>query len=222
MNSEKKDFYLHSLMCTIGGFFGGYAVLSRSGNLGSAQTCNMIEIVCTLLGRDFHQFLLRFIGFLLYVAAILIGLLLTKKTSFNTKRYAILVDTAGMLLLCLIPADADIIVGILPLFFMMATQWTIFHGNSKYNSSTIFSTNNLKQFTLSLGEYLLDHDTAHLDKAKYFGNSLLWYHLGVVVSFFACQAFSIQASLCALPLALAAMVLTFVPGSTVKAASASV
>jgi uncharacterized membrane protein YoaK (UPF0700 family) len=221
MNSEKKELYLHSLMCIIGGFFGGYAVLSRSGNLGSAQTCNMIEIVCTLLERDYHQFFLRFIGFVLYVCAILIGLFLTKKTTVNTKRYAILVDAVGMLLLCLIPADVDIVLGILPLFFMMATQWTIFHGNSKYNSSTIFSTNNLKQFTLSLGEYLMDHDTAHLDKAKYFGNSLLWYHLGVVVSFFACQTFSIQASLCALPLALAAMVLTFLENE-VKTASAAI
>jgi uncharacterized membrane protein YoaK (UPF0700 family) len=216
MYSEKKELYLHSLMCVIGGYFGGYAVLSRSGNLGSAQTCNMIEIVCTLLGRDYHQFCLRLLGFALYVSAILIGLFLIKKTSFNVKRYAILVDTIGMLLLCMIPADADIIVGILPLFFMMATQWTIFHGNSKYNSSTIFSTNNLKQFTLSMGEYLMEHDAALLDKAKYFGNSLLWYHLGVVVSFFACKAFSIQASLCALPIALTAMLLTYLPEKAVQ------
>jgi uncharacterized membrane protein YoaK (UPF0700 family) len=198
-------------MCIVGGYFGGYAVLSRSGTFGSAQTLNMIEVVCTLLGHDYRQFFLRFLCVVLYVSAILIGLILMKRTTFHTQRYSILVDAAGMVVLCLIPADTDIVLGIMPVSFMMATQWTIFHGNSKYNSSTIFSTNNLKQLTLSLGEYVMEHDASQLDKAKFFGNSLLWYHIGVVISFFACRAFAIRASLCALPLALAAMVLTFVP-----------
>jgi uncharacterized membrane protein YoaK (UPF0700 family) len=116
-----------------------------------------------------------------------------------------------MVLLSVIPADVDIVIGIMPIFFMMSTQWTVFHGNAKYTSSTIFSTNNLKQMTLALGGYFLDKDASQLDKAKYFGNSILWYHVGVVISFFACHVFDIQASLCALPIALVAIVLTYVP-----------
>jgi uncharacterized membrane protein YoaK (UPF0700 family) len=206
----KKQLYLHSLMCIVGGFFGGYAVLSRSNMFASAQTLNMIEIVLNFLGRDYHEFFLRFLCFILYASAILLGLIVMKKTDFSEQRYSILVDIVGMVVLCLIPADTDIIVGIMPVFFMMATQWTIFHGNGKYNSSTIFSTNNLKQLTLSLGEYMLEHDSAQLDKAKFFGNSILWYHIGVAVSFFACHAFNVKASLCAMPIALVALVLTFV------------
>jgi uncharacterized membrane protein YoaK (UPF0700 family) len=205
----KKELYLHSLMCIIGGFFGGYAVLSRSAMFASAQTLNMIEIVCNLLGRDYREFFLRLICFVLYVAGILIGLTVTKKTAFSEKRYSILVDAIGAVVLCLIPDNTDIVVGVMPIFFMMSTQWTIFHGNGKYNSSTIFSTNNLKQLTLSLGEYMMEKDKAQLEKAKFFGNSLIWFHIGVAVSFFCCSLLDKRASLCALPLAVAAIVLTY-------------
>jgi uncharacterized membrane protein YoaK (UPF0700 family) len=100
----------------------------------------------------------------------------------------------------------------MPVFFMMATQWTIFHGNGKYNSSTIFSTNNLKQLTLSLGEYILmGHDSAQLDKAKFFANSILWFHIGVAGAFFACRAYDVMACLCALPITIIAMMFTYVP-----------
>lgn len=210
MNEEKIEFYLHSLMCLIGGFFGGYALLSRGGNFGNAQTCNMIEIVLTLLGRNYPQVLLRLLGLFLYAAAIFLCLVLEKRTSVNVRRYAISVDIAGACLLCLIPRDADFLAGILPLFFMMATQWTVFHGNEKYNCSTIFSTNNLKQFTLSAGGYLLDKTDAQLDKAKFFGLSLLCYHIGAAGSFFACRTLISLASLCVLPAAATAMALTFV------------
>jgi hypothetical protein len=57
---------------------------------------------------------------------------------------------------------------------------------------------------------MIDKDSAHLDKAKFFANSLLWFHIGVAVSFFACRAFDVMASLCVLPVALAALILTIV------------
>jgi uncharacterized membrane protein YoaK (UPF0700 family) len=204
-------------MCAVGGFLGGYAVLTRAGIFGSAQTMNMVEIVCTLLGKDYLHFFLRILCLILYVTGILAGLVLMRKTKVNTQRYAILVDMVGMIILCLIPSDVDAVVGIMPIFFMMATQWTIFHGNGKYNSSTIFSTNNLKQMTLALGDYMMEKDAAHLEKAKYFGNSILWYHIGVVIAFFACRAFDLKACLCALPIVSGAMVLTFVPSYRTQA-----
>lgn len=216
MDSERRELWLHSVMCIIGGYFGAYAVISRAGTLASAQTLNMIEVVCALLGRDFVQFGLRLICLGLYALAIFIVLLMMKRTSLSVQRYSILVDVAGMALLCIIPENVDVVVGIMPIFFMMATQWTVFHGSSKYNSSTIFSTNNLKQFVLSLGTYFLEKDEAQLDRAKFFGNSILWYHIGVAVSFFACEAWGIRASLGALPLAVIAVVMTVVPEKEVS------
>jgi uncharacterized membrane protein YoaK (UPF0700 family) len=66
---KNKDIILHSLMCCIGGFLGGYALLCR-GNLKSAQTINMIDIVFGILGRNRDELLLRVIGLFLYFAGI--------------------------------------------------------------------------------------------------------------------------------------------------------
>jgi uncharacterized membrane protein YoaK (UPF0700 family) len=198
-------------MCIVGGYFGGYAVLSCAGRLGSAQTLNMIEIVCDILGRDYRQFLLRVLCAALYVSALIIALIMMKKTTFHVQRYGILVEIAGIVVLRLIPVDAAFTFRSMPILFMMATQWMIFHGNSKYNSATVFSTNNLKQLSLSLAEYVMDRDVSHLDKAKYFGNSLLWYHVGVAAAFFACRDFFAYASLFALPYVFIAMGITYIP-----------
>lgn len=209
MESEKQILYLHCIMCIIGGFLGAYAILCRLMNFGSSQTANMIDILCTFFEGDFTDFLLRLSGLFLYVLAMVICLLLTKKTAFNVKRYAILIDMAGLILLTFIPPDINPILGILPIFFMMATQWSVFSGNGEFNSSTIFSTNNLKQFTFALTNYIMDKDKAQLRKAKFFGTSLLCYHIGVVFSFFVCRSFGTHGSLCALPLTLCALIPTF-------------
>lgn len=209
MNLQKKELYLHSTMCVVGGFCGAYAILCRLGNMGSAQTVNMIEIVCCLLGRNYIDFLLRLIGCVLYMTGAFLYVYLSKRTHCNVQKYSITVDILGLILLYFIPADVNPIIGLLPLFFMLSTQWCVFHGNETYNSSTIFSTNNLKQFSLALGNFFLDREPAMLAKAKFFGNSILWYHIGVAIAFFTCRAFEIHASLCCIPIALLAMVLTY-------------
>ena len=185
MESEKQTLYLHCIMCILGGFLGAYAILCRLMNFGSSQTANMIDILCTLFEGDVTDFLLRLSGLVLYVLAMVICLLLTKKTALNVKRYAIFIDMAGLILLTFIPGDINPILGILPIFFMMATQWSVFSGNGEFNSSTIFSTNNLKQFTFALTNYVMEREKAQLRKAKFFGTSLLCYHIGVIFSFFA-------------------------------------
>lgn len=199
MTQERKDFLLHSLMCLIGGFLGAYAILNRAGNLGSAQTANLIYLLLTVLGHNYIDFLLRLCGAFLYFAAIAIYVYLAKKTDVNLQKYSILVDIVGMIILCFIPKAADPVLGILPLFFMMATQWSVFHGYNGHNSSTTFSTNNFRQTILAMGEYMCEKDQKQLDKAKFFANSLLWYHIGVVFSFFAVRSLSVYATLLCVP-----------------------
>lgn len=207
VNLKNKDILLHSIMCLIGGYFGVYAIMCRMDNLGSAQTNNLILIVCCLLGKNFIDFFLRAIGACLYISAIGICIYLKKRTSCNIQKYAICIDILGMLFLRLIPLDVNPIIGLLPIFFMMATQWSVFQGVGEYASSSIFSTNNLKQMTISFMEYRLDHEPAKLKRGKFFANSLIWYHIGVVCSFFACRLFLADASLCVLPIGIYAFFL---------------
>jgi uncharacterized membrane protein YoaK (UPF0700 family) len=115
-----------------------------------------------------------------------------------------------MVVLCILPQNLYSFVYLLPLFFMMSTQWSVFHGIGEYNSSTIFSTNNLRQMTISLTEYYLDGktDEKKLHRGKFFANSLLWYHIGVAYSYFAYELFAQYAILAALPLTIGALALT--------------
>lgn len=201
MNDQNKsDLYLHSIMCLIGGFIGGYAILNRCGNLGSAQTSNLIYVVICFLGSNIYEFIIRILGIILYIAGIEIYVYLKNKTNINVQRYGIYVIMTGCIILNFIPITNDPIVGLLPIFFMMSTQWSIYHGANGYNSSTIFSTNNLRQAVLAAGEYICSKDKKQIEKAKFFANSLLWYHLGVAFSFFACRYFNVHASLfCFIP-----------------------
>lgn len=190
---KKTDLNLHRIMCIIGGFMGAYALLIRCDNFGSAQTANLIYLFFNLLGGNMVSFLLRLGGLGLYFAAIEITVILEKKTHLNLKKYALFTEAACLLLLGFLPLHANSLLCLYPVFFMMSTQWSVFHGTADYNSSTIFSTNNFKQFSLALGSYVLEKDSASRDKMIVFANSLLFFHLGVVISYFACKFFQVKA-----------------------------
>ncbi len=53
------DVPVHYTMAIFGGFIGAYAILARMQVFGSAQTANMIELVCGILGRDPEEVLIR-------------------------------------------------------------------------------------------------------------------------------------------------------------------
>ena len=63
-----------------------------------------------------------------------------------------------------------------------------------------FSTNNLRQFTTSMTEYLCSKDPDALRKWKFFASVLLCFHFGVIVSYLSCKNFGHTGSLvCFLP-----------------------
>jgi uncharacterized membrane protein YoaK (UPF0700 family) len=87
----------------------------------------------------------------------------------------------------------------------MALQWNSFSSAKGLPSSTIFSTNNLRQFTLALTEFALTRDPSHLGRIRLFGGTLLAFHSGVAVSFLLWHTFGGHTSwFCLLPIALAA------------------
>ena len=209
MSFSRKDLCLHSLMCLTGGFLGAYALLCRDFNFGNSQTANLIQIFTCILGKNLFEFALRILGAVLYIGAVVIYVYLEKKTSVNLERYAITVNLFGLILLSLIPQKINPVAGILPIFFMMSTQWSVFHGVGEYNSSTIFSTNNIRQCTLGFSNYFVAKDKKALEKGKFFGNSLIWYHIGVVISFFCCRYFGTEASIFCIPVMVVCFLITF-------------
>jgi uncharacterized membrane protein YoaK (UPF0700 family) len=206
---KNRDLILHSMMCSIGGFMGGYAVLC-SGNLGSAQTINMIDIVLNIMGKNKKELLLRVIGLFLYIMGIELVVLFSKKTKINLHRYSIVVDMAGFLILAMIPEQVNKVVGILPMFFILSTQWSVFHGERGYNSATVFSTNNLRQTLLALNEYAFSRDRKQLNKALYYINTLFWFHFNVVISYFAVKYVGVYAALFGFIYAVPALAISYI------------
>ncbi|NLZ49897.1 MAG: DUF1275 domain-containing protein [Clostridiales bacterium] len=213
---NNRDLILHSLMCSLGGFLGGYAVLCR-GNLASAQTLNMIDIVLDMVGRNKYELFLRILALFLYIMGIELVEILSKKTQINLQRYSICVDMAGLLVLIMIPKEANVLVGVLPIFFILSTQWSVFHGVRGYNSATIFSTNNLRQTVLAINEYAFGRDRKELKKALYYINTLFWFNINIAFSYFAVKYFGIYASLFGFIYTVPALVITFMKDEKAKA-----
>ena len=171
MNSESEvsdDFRkkLHCTMAFIGGYIGAYALLNRADVFGNAQTSNLIHVAMSIVGTDFLDLFIRLGGVFLYMAGVTLVVIWQKITKINVHYLAVVVDALAFIMLGFFPKDMDIIVSLYPIFFAAAVQWTSFSGVYGYNCSTIFSTNNLKQFTMAGVEYICSHDKKFSHKAK--------------------------------------------------------
>ncbi|MDE6312160.1 MAG: DUF1275 domain-containing protein [Lachnospiraceae bacterium] len=180
---EKLQTILHCSMAVIGGFLGAYGLLNRQDVFGNAQTANMMWLILCILGKDFQGTLLRIGGLLLYMAGIVCATLWSKYCKVHIHYLALVVDAIAMLSLGLLPKDMNVVLALYPVFFAAALQWCAFPGVYGYNCSTIFSTNNLRQFTSALAEYLYSHNKKYSHKAKFYGSVLFSYHFGVAISF---------------------------------------
>ena len=192
------------MMAFVGGFFGVYAILSFCDLFGNAQTANMIYFVTDLLGHDFADACLRLGGVLLFMAAITLTVWLPRHSSINLQVASIFLDGAAAVLIGLFPMDIHPVLALYPFFFATAFQWNSFKGAKGFASSTLFSTNNLKQFTMAVTEVFLNKDKTHTVKAKFFGCTLLSFHVGVACSFAARSLIGPRSIWCALlPLGIA-------------------
>lgn len=185
---------LHYAMAFIGGFMGAYAILNRCDLFGNAQTANMIYIAMNILGRNAFDVIIRLGGMLIYMAGIAVTVIVPKKTDFSLQYIALALDGAVLIILGFLPHNINNVIALYPLFFAAAVQWNAFPGAFGYNSSTIFSTNNLRQFTMATTEYFCSRESKHAHKAKFYGGVLLFYHMGVAVSYISYRFLGIEGS----------------------------
>ena len=127
----------------------------------------------------------------------MIATVLTYKSQRNLKHLVLYLEMICIVILGFIPEDIPPIIALYPCFFVTAFQWCIFKGAMGYTSSTIFSTNNIKQTVVSLTEYFLMQDTTikqeKLKKGCFFGGTLLCFHCGVALSYLLWSIFSLAA-----------------------------
>lgn len=182
---DRLELYLHFSLSLTGGFMGAYSLINRTGIFGSAQTSNLIHSVMDLLARNWIGLLFRLAALFLFVMAIMAAALLPRFCKVNLRLGCILLELLVVIALGIFPEDMNPMTALYPVFFIMALQWCVFGNVKGHVCSTIFSTNNLKQFVTSLCEYCCDKNKEQLEKAKIYGGILLFYHLGVAAAFLA-------------------------------------
>lgn len=177
---------IHFTMAFCGGFFAVYAILSRMGNLGQAQTANLIEMVYSILGRDPEDVAQRLGAALIFIAGLAAATVLAARKWRGIRYLALALDAAAAVCVGCIPVSASPVAALYPVFFATAFQWCVFKGEKGYVSATIFCTNNLKQIVTALTEYALLPKGAperreKLEKAGFFGGTFGSFYLGVLL-----------------------------------------
>lgn len=179
---EQLQCWIHHAMAMTGGYLGIYAIICRDDFLGNAQTANLIYMVRSLIGQDFADFGLRILAMLIYMSGIAITVVLRDKYHANLHIFSVAVTSAAVLVLAMLPEEMNVVISLYPIFFAMSIQWNSFPGAYGYVSSSIFSTNNVRQVAIALTEYSIKHDRKCLHKAKFFAGTLICFHLGVAFS----------------------------------------
>ncbi len=178
----KTSNIMHYNMAVIGGIFGGFAVCNLGEIFGNAQTLNLIGIVSNLVYCDLNTLLLRIIAALLYMLGFAAAVVIPKKLRIHSDMISIVVDIFAFITLAFMPKDLNFLISLYPIFFATAFQWTAFEYIDGYSSSTIFSSNNYRQFATSLIEYIIDRDKSRITKIRVFGLTLLYFHIGVALA----------------------------------------
>ena len=162
---RRLDALLHWNISFVGGFLGGYAILSHAGVFGSAQTGNLMEMAANVRFMEWAEFGLRILAMVIFACGVIASYMLTNYTKIHMRKLAIWVDAAGLALTALLPESLPAIAGVYPIFFCSAFQWGVYSGADGFNSATVFITNNFKQSVLGWTQYALTKDKEFKRKA---------------------------------------------------------
>ena len=181
LSAQNREAHIHYIVAFIGGFLGIFPIVNAVHFLGSAQTSNLIDIVLGFIRGEWQSVAFHALGLLLYSTAVFLVTFLPKHSRLDVQLLAMAVDAVCAAVMWRFPVAGTLplAVYLYPTFFALAFQWCAFKGGYGYSSSTIFSTNNLRQFVSALTEVFCNGDRSFVIKAKFFGLTLLAFHLGV-------------------------------------------
>lgn len=175
------DLLAFYIMSAVGGIFGGYTVISV-GILGAAQSMNLITLIMGIFGRDIKQILIR-AGFLaVFAVGTIATRIIKERCKIDVRTVSIIVDIICTAVVAAIPDTVDAMIVLYPIIFAMAFQYNSFTGALGFASSSVFSSNNFRQFTDSAAEYFCTKKQEAKRKCLFFAGSLLFFHIGVTVA----------------------------------------
>lgn len=200
IRSKNIDWYRHLSFAAVGGFFAAYAILLRMGIMANAQTLNLLELLLSSMRCHWPEVLMHLGALAMYVLGTMSTVILPHLFGWNMRRVCPIIDALCAVLLAFLPAEMPVIPSLYPIFFAMSVQWSSFTGAQDHISSTIFSTNNTKQASLSLARHLCTREQGQIRRMWFYVSTILCFHAGATVAYFSVLLLEVKGSLCVLPL----------------------
>ena len=200
IRSKNIDWYRHRAFSAVGGFFAAYAILLRMGIMANAQTLNLLELLLSSLRCHWLEVLMHLGALAMYVLGTMSTVILPHLFGWDMRRVCPIIDALCAVLLAFLPAEMPVIPSLYPIFFAMSVQWSSFTGAQDHISSTIFSTNNTKQASLSLARHLCTREQGQIRRMWFYVSTILCFHAGATVAYFSVLLLEVKGSLCVLPL----------------------
>lgn len=200
IRSKNIDWYRHLSFAAVGGFFAAYAILLRMGIMANAQTLNLLELLLSSLRCHWLEVLMHLGALAMYVLGTMSTVILPHLFGWDMRRVCPIIDALCAVLLAFLPAEMPVIPSLYPVFFAMSVQWSSFTGAQDHISSTIFSTNNTKQASLSLARHLCTREQGQIRRMWFYVSTILCFHAGATVAYFSVLLLEVKGSLCVLPL----------------------
>ena len=200
IRSKNIDWYRHLSFAAVGGFFAAYAILLRMGIMANAQTLNLLELLLSSLRCHWPEVLMHLGALAMYVLGTMSTVILPHLFGWDMRRVCPIIDALCAVLLAFLPAEMPVLPSLYPIFFAMSVQWSSFTGAQDHISSTIFSTNNTKQASLSLARHLCTREQGQIRRMWFYVSTILCFHAGATVAYFSVLLLEVKGSLCVLPL----------------------
>ena len=193
----------HYSASAIGGFLGGYTIFNHADIFGNAQTGNLIHLTLDTVQGKFALVLFMLLGFLVYCGGNVFYVLVRRKTRVSMKIVSLICTSVAVLIVGAMPFVRNDYIACYPIIFAAPIQWNAFKIAGGNSSSTIFSSNNVRQAAMLTTNYVLSRDKSILRKARFYWLTLLSFHIGVAFSCFMSMLCGVHAIwFCYLPIAL--------------------
>ena len=176
----QRQMTLHHAVSIVGGFLGSYTIFNHFDFFCNAQTGNLIRLVQDLCRGDLSLVWFMLLGFVTYCGGNAFYVLVRRRSRLSMKIVSLIVTSAAVVIVGACPFITNHILACIPLVFAAPVQWNAFKTAGGNSSSTIFSSNNVRQASMLLTKYLfVDKDKATLARARFYWATLLCFHIGV-------------------------------------------
>ena len=200
----KRQIQLHHAVSVIGGFWGGYTIFNHLDIFANAQTGNLIKLVLSVCSFQLDAVLYMLSYFGLYILGNAFYAVARQKLGVSMKIVSFIVSALAIVMVGVLNFTNNSFLAVMPIFFAAPVQWNAFKTAGGNSSSTIFSSNNVRQAVIKLTQHFMNKDKKSLRNARFYWATLMFFHIGVAASCLLSLALGAQSIwFCFVPLGIA-------------------